>query len=513
MDKLAIHSLGLLLLPPVLAAQQPAAFSEASAIRARQVLEQGIDAIGGLAALQRLTTVSRELSGIRTDVGQGGRPVPYPRVADQVGAVPRALSHPQLLSLRDYRGLRAVEYLRAEIYGGQQLNARTVVGRDSAFVVYYDYVYHAWRTIPGGQLATRRAALFRRYPEGVLLAAWNRPETLRWLGEARWHNQPHGVIGFADQDGTAVTLFFDAATHRLAKLESLGDDGVLGDVAAEVVYDDYRPVGDVLMPYRYVDRVGGVVLQEMQASRITRDSALSDTLFVRPAGFPEVQLGPSFPTVRPLGGDAYAVLGGYNCVFVAFDDYVVVLEAGGSVREADAVIGRIRDVAPGKPIRYVVSTHWNYDHLAGIRPYVALGATIVAPPTAQEAIRLAVASARPLHPDALSRAPRAPIFESLDGPRRVFSDGHHVVEIHDLTPSPHADEMYIAYLPAQRVLFEADLLDITVPGRAGTGGEDTADLAAKLERLGLAVATIIPVHGQIGTPADLQQALSRRGSP
>ena len=70
--------------------------------------------------------------------------------------------------------------------------------------------------------------------------------------------------------------------------------------------------------------------------------------------------------------------------------------------------------------------------------------------------------------------------------------------------------MFVAYLPEQRLLFEADLLDILVPGKVGTGGDDTADLERKIRLLGLQVERILPVHGQIGGMQELHQALARR---
>ena len=117
-----------------------------------------------------------------------------------------------------------------------------------------------------------------------------------------------------------------------------------------------------------------------------------------------------------------------------------------------------------------------------------------------------------LRPDALSRNPRKAVFEPLGGKQRTFTDGTRSVVIYDITPSPHSDEMFIAYLPTQRILFEADMLDIVVPGHAGSGGDDTADLAARIRQLGLAVDKIVPVHGQIGTMEDLRQSLDRRAA-
>jgi hypothetical protein len=69
--------------------------------------------------------------------------------------------------------------------------------------------------------------------------------------------------------------------------------------------------------------------------------------------------------------------------------------------------------------------------------------------------------------------------------------------------------MIIAWLPKEKILFEADMLDIWYPGHIGKGGEDTAALLGKIQELGLAVDRIVPVHGQLGTMDDLRRAAAR----
>lgn len=465
--------------------------------------------MGGRAALERLGNVVRELAGVRTDVGQGPHPVRYERITDRIGAIPPTINRPHITSVRDIRQFRAVDHLRDTIYGGQPLNVKTILRRDTAFSVSFDYIYQSLRTFPQGAQLLIGAAMFRRYPESLVLNAWRRPEALRFLGTGQWEGRGHSVIGYADSDGAQLTLFFDDASGLLSKVETLGEDGVLGDVTNDIVYDDYRQVAGILFPFRYIDRVGGVVQQDVRATSLVVDAQLADSVFTHP-NFPERKQRPPFPTVTKLGENVYAILGDYNSIVAILRDHVVVLEPGGSPRAASAMIAKIQELAPGMPIRYVVATHWNYDHLGGVRSYVAEGSTIVGPPSVKTAAELAVASERPLHPDTLSALARPLRFEALGSKKRVFTDGTVTLEVYDISPTPHSDEMLIAYLPNQKVLYVADMFDLNVPGHVGTGGNDTADLAAKVASLGLVVERIVPVHGQIGTMADLQQALSRR---
>ena len=73
--------------------------------------------------------------------------------------------------------------------------------------------------------------------------------------------------------------------------------------------------------------------------------------------------------------------------------------------------------------------------------------------------------------------------------------------------------MIVAYLPKERILYEADMLDLDVPeSRVGSAsvGDDTRALAAVIDRLGLTVETIVPTHGRVGTMDDLRRTVAQR---
>ena len=94
---------------------------------------------------------------------------------------------------------------------------------------------------------------------------------------------------------------------------------------------------------------------------------------------------------------------------------------------------------------------------------------------------------------------------------RSFTDPHHTVEVYAVGPNPHAEQMLVVYLPNERLLFEADMLDIDVPpGQTPIAGDDTDALRRRIRELGLNVATIVPAHGRVGTHADLETAARPR---
>jgi glyoxylase-like metal-dependent hydrolase (beta-lactamase superfamily II) len=488
----------------VAAQSQPESTSQKSYAKAREVLDTGIKAMGGLDALKAINNISREMSGVRTDEGQGLRPIPHRPDYYRNGEAP-VVNHPRIKHVHDLRGQRLSDSLDDVIFGGQPLQIRNILTKDLAINLNYNLGTVETRQLPNA--TTVRGGRSARYPEILLPMVWDRLETLRYLGESEYEGRKQWVLTYAPQNGAQISLYFNAQSGLLTKSESLSDNPVLGDIAEELVYDDWRPVGKLTLPFRYITKVGGVMLQDMRATSITVDAKLDESLFVAPEGLAKVERTPPGQKLTKLGDDVYLAPGEYNSIFVVFTDYVLALEAGSNNQSSANLIAQIKETAPGKPIRYLVSTHFHFDHIGGVRSFIAEGATIVTTPDAKSVIERAAAATHTMRPDALSRSPRAPVIETLKG-KRVFDDGAHRVELYEFS-NPHCAEMIIAWLPKEKILFEADMLDIWYPGHIGKGGEDTAALLGKIQELGLAVDQIVPVHGQLGTMDDLRRAVLR----
>jgi glyoxylase-like metal-dependent hydrolase (beta-lactamase superfamily II) len=475
-------------------AQQSPNLSEQSYRQAREALEAGIKALGGLEALQSINDITREMSGSRIDQGQGLQPAAH------------FDNEPKATSIRDLRGQRAMEHSEARLLGGQPRKFRSVLTPNALFAT--NYVIQMIYPRPATAIPQAKAGTFRRYPESLLQTARNRPEMLRWLGDAEFEGHKQRVISFADSDGVQVALYFDAQTNLLTKSETLGDDTMFGDIPVEVIYRDYRQVEKVMLPFRYTSR-GGSVTEDLKASSIVINTRPADSLFAMPEGFAKADQTPPANSPVKLADDVYAMLGGYNSVFVVFNDYVLVLEAGGGNNFTQSLIGEIKKIAPNKPIRYLVSTHFHFDHLSGVRNFIAEGTIIVTTPTAKGVIEQIAKATHQRRPDNLSRNPKSPVIETFTG-KRVLEDGSHKVELYEFS-SPHCGEIIICYLPKEKILLEADLLDLDVlEGGTAPAGEDTADLADKIQKLGLQVERIVPIHGRIGTIEDLLRAVSKR---
>ncbi len=490
------------------AAQIPSTAGLDSYHKAMAVLDAGITAMGGREALQGVKSVRRQLEG--EWIGSGQHPRPVPVVAPTLQAPPANARdrHSILLDLAGNRWLD--EAIEADLKGDFGTR-RTVVTESGGFetVTYRDErpFYREFSRDDALSLHLRR---LRRYPETLLRMALDRPETLAWVGAGWEFGREQQVISFADPAGTRVLLYFDTGTHLLAKSEFLREHAIAGDSFADVVYEEYRPVGALQLPFRYIERVAGVPTEVMRADAIELDVSIPEDRFRAPERQNVVRMAsdPSEPVVEKLGDGLYMIRGPYNIVFAGFRDHVVVLEAPVSSRYTEACLGLIRATVPDKPIRYLVSTHFHYDHVAGVRPYVAEGVSILTTPDAKAIIQQVASSRRTMYPDALSRKPQAPKIETIAG-SKILDDGANRVELYDVGPSDHIAQMLVAYFPKEKLLFEADVWDPTSL-ELPLGWTDTTILARKIEELGLQVDRIIPVHGIPATMEAMRRGVAIR---
>jgi glyoxylase-like metal-dependent hydrolase (beta-lactamase superfamily II) len=469
---------------------------------ARPVLDAGIKAMGGLEALQGMKDVWRVGTGIGYNQGQSLKP--------DAPLTTRAI---QVTTLVDFAGRRSYAETVTVPASGPTQKTRSILDGESS--IGHNLVTNVLTPSSPGAVTTSRTAM-RRDPAALLLTALGRSETLRSLGEETIDGKKHQVITFADSDGAQIGLFFEAASGLLARFDTLADNAVLGDALTENALLDYRDVGAGLrLPARVVTRVAGETTVDMKYSDIKVNQNPKAELFAPPKDALTVPPAPpgSGVVVTKLGEDAYFAAGGsHHSLIVAFKDHLVVVEAPLNEERSLAVLAKLAEIAPGKPVKYIVPTHYHFDHSGGLRTYIAKGVTILTTPGNAAFIERLAAAPHTVRPDLLSREPRKPVIETFTG-KKVLSDGARTLELHDIGPSPHVTECVIAYLPKEKVVFESDLLTIPVQGPYAPASPALIDLADKIKKLGLAVETITPGHGRMGTLDDLKAALAVRATP
>ena len=201
--------------------------------------------------------------------------------------------------------------------------------------------------------------------------------------------------------------------------------------------------------------------------------------------------------------------GGARTVAIEFRDYIVVVEAPESETRSIAVIDAIKKVLPNKPIRYVINTHSHFDHLGGLRTYAAEGATIITYAGNIPYYENVWASPRTINPDRLARSGRKPAFEGLVG-NRTLTDGSREVVIYHY-PNNHNAGMLMVFLPKEKILIEADSYTPPPPNEPPGGLQFLVQFHDSLERLGIDVDQVVPIHGRTVTFEEVRRAVETYG--
>ena len=202
-----------------------------------------------------------------------------------------------------------------------------------------------------------------------------------------------------------------------------------------------------------------------------------------PVPVPESVRQAQFPThrrrSRRLADGVYLLGGGpANSYMVEFDNFVAVFEAPGSEERSLAVIEQIAKLAPNKPIRWLITSHPHFDHIGGLRTYLHIGATIVTHMKNINFLNHDVLNYTPrtVKPDIVSLWPPTELAEGYNyeaiQENYVITDNRRILRVYYVQPLRHVEGMLMAYLPAERIAFEADLFDTHEPPPAADAGDD-----------------------------------------
>ena len=221
--------------------------------------------------------------------------------------------------------------------------------------------------------------------------------------------------------------------------------------------------------------------------------------------------------VTKMADGVYLMGGGpANSYMVEFRDFVAVFEAPGNEARSLAVIEEVAKLAPNKPIRWLISSHPHFDHIGGLRSYLHIGATIVAHMKNLAFLNRDVLSYEPrtINPDILSRWPPTEVSEGYNyeavQENYVITDNRRILRVYYVQPLQHVEGMLMAYLPAERIAFQADLFDTHEPPRAAQLPAMRI-LATQVARMKLDVDTLAPVHGKPVAWGGFETALKTLG--
>lgn len=265
-----------------------------------------------------------------------------------------------------------------------------------------------------------------------------------------------------------IQAFLDSKTGRVLKINFIAPltfKGLFGDELTVFEYFDYK---EAKGGFHYPSLV--VVSRDNAALKDTVKIEGINTLptFVEPLQKPaqyhyakepvEEELNLSvdsfsehikFITVENIGS---------RSIVVEFNDHVLVGEAPLSSRVGEAIIQKVKEIHPAKPIRYFVFSHYHNWYIGGIRAFVHKGAEIICYDSIANYIGNVINRNRSIDPDSLAMN-RSKLKIKMRTGDLVLNDGQYEMRILHLGRlSMHTLDYSVYYFPEEKLVFDGDNL-------------------------------------------------------
>ncbi|HEY6622066.1 MAG TPA: MBL fold metallo-hydrolase [Steroidobacteraceae bacterium] len=508
-------------------------------------LNQAIAAIGGKKALMGITAETVVGSGVRFNPDQARYPGAPPLQREFAYTSRHDVAGDRL----NIHWIRNTDF-KATLEFSEVINKDLGYfdGKDNQFsgvLLSKDQLLAGER--PKSAMFSSRVAAVRKHqrlfhPELLLRSALEKPEIVTVMNDATVSGQAHWVVSLQDAF-QPIRLYINKRSGLVTQLQTEEEDPMWGDATITVEFGDWETVGGVKMPFQLTLSEAGHVLHKEARSSIIMNPKLDDNLFVIP---PDVRFDESLVAVPPslrtvpnhqdwqrgeaiseylqreaytgvsfdfnsgsvvkterIARGIYQITGGAaHSMAIEMAKEIVVVEAPIDDDRSRAVIDKLKELIPGKPIKWVVNSHFHDDHSGGLRTYIAEGATVVTGAANVPYYQQVFSAPHALRPDALQEKPTAAKIQAVCDTPFVISDGERKVSVFPLA-STHADGMVIVYVDDAKVLFAADIYNpggwpgkrIPVPALAALAQE----LYRGITDLKLDVQTIVGAHGSGNT--------------
>jgi len=502
-----------------------ALLSSAAAIAPAQA-QQGIDLVkaavaaqGGVDALRALKTVVIKSHSQAWEPGQSYKP----------GGEPRFLGDSNVTLTADFAD-HAVQaaWDRSMKYPAVETIRYTETIAQNAGVVTNDKGTQPMSSI---RVATTLREAERASPR-LLLDALDAPQNVAALPDQKLGDAMLPAVAFTDR-GTKYVILFDRATHLPKAVRTHDDDNVYGDSNFDLVLGDWRSVAGVQVAHEQTYRLNDTPVNKVVYDQVTANPAIAANTFgvadqykvastERPANVPyqwvirRLLLGrflDSDKVVVPANGDfrtaelgphVLQVMGGSaNNLVVEMKDGLVIFDAPCCAEQSRGVIAAAKAKFPDKPIKYVVLTHHHMDHTGGTRTFVAEGATVIVPDTAQAYFETSFARPHTVVADAQQQAAK-PLKVVGVADQMTLKDETVEIRLQKIA-NPHVDGMLIGYVVQPNVVW---VTDIWSPGRDNKRTPGVLAFAEALKKLGVKDATYAGGHGSNAKQAVLDAILA-----
>ena len=301
--------------------------------------------------------------------------------------------------------------------------------------------------------------------------------------------------------------------NQIERVTALLPNDVLGDMPVVTTYSGYRNFGGIQFPSRIAQTQGGHPTLDLTVSAVQTNGFVDITV-------PDQVRNPPSPvavtaTSQKVADGLFWITGGsHHSLAADMGDHVVVIEGPQNEARSEVVLAEVKKVIPNKAIRFVVNTHVHFDHSGGLRTFVDEGATVVTHQANVAFYEKAWAAPRNLVADRLAKSAKKAAFQGVTDRSDLKGSNQRVIELHVLRANPHNEQILVAWLPTERVLFQSDMMNPPAPNTQVPPPTPTiTNFAENLQRLKMDPEQIVGGHGgRIATRADLSAVTGKAGT-
>ena len=445
--------------------------------KANEIIDAALAAHGGADKLEKLNSLVQESTFTNYAVGQSRQANPPWDKGEAVN-----------LNAIDFE--KGVFVARSKgAGGGFEFSGGTIINGEDSWQLNYRAATAA--PIAEPDFNTTSGPYIRVTPALLLKQLQARRQVSHWLGVTEYQGRPHDVVTLVMEVGPGLSLYFDQETHMLTRMERVLPP--FGQV--EYRFEDYKVIEGIAFNQTFQLLINGENNIDSSIHATHVNASVSELVQVSASLNKIPAVVPDDFNLQEIDEGVFLVGGtGTYGLFVEMEDHIVAI---GGTQGVAARLEEVRKFIKDKPVKYGVLTHHHSDHVPGAADYAGEGATIVTFKENETVVLTATGddSAR---------------LEFVED-RMTLTDGNRVIEFYDIGPTPHAEHLLIAYLPKEKIIFEADHFTLPRTGPIPPAVESTRAFAKAIARLNLDYDKIVGAHSpRIGGPADLQSALNAR---
>lgn len=259
------------------------------------------------------------------------------------------------------------------------------------------------------------------------------------------------IIRHNNASGDSYYMFINTRNYYLERIEQPKYDPVIGDYFLTIEYSDYN----IRDGYQTAGEV-----------TIKRDSNIIYKLKIDVEEIlPQVDYGMMRLSQKKIGSWLYLVpMKEWNtkAVIADMDDFLVVFEPPSTPEAGYTLIDNIKKAYPGKEIRYCVVSHHHPELMGGIRPFMEDGTIIVTTEGNKEYFQKIARNRHMYSKEVRVKKFISPKFMFVSVNEHEIKVKNKIIRFYLLNKkSHHTDEYILSYIPVDKILIEADLVQTT----------------------------------------------------